>query len=94
MLTRHQKDKEDEPICLPGRRPAASCQVAAVVLGAHDGRLQILIPDARRPVPNGQEVLGVEGIPYQAVHWTMVACHRNTDVTYFANCAIAGAAMV
>ncbi len=64
-----------EPTCLPGRRPAASCQVAAVVLGGHDGRLQILIPDARRPVPNGQEVLGIEGIPYQAIHWAMVPCH-------------------
>ena len=50
-----------------------------MVLRGHDGCLQILIPDARRPVPNGQEVLGVEGIPYQAVHRTMVTCHRNTD---------------
>jgi len=51
-----------------------------VVLGGHDGRLQILIPDARCPVPNGQEVLGVEGIPYQAVHWAMVTCQINTDL--------------
>ncbi len=71
--------KEHEPTSLPGRRPPASCQVAAVVLGGHDRRLQILIPDARRPVTDGQEILGVEGIPYQAVHWTMVPCHCNTD---------------
>ena len=89
-----KKGKEHEPTCLPGRRPAAPCQVAAVVLGGHDGRLQILIPDARRPVPDGQEVLGVERIPYQAVHGTMVPCRRNNDFTYFANCAISGAAIV
>ena len=89
-----ETNKEHEPTCLPGRRPAPPCQVAAVVLGGHDGCLQILIPDACRPVPNGQEVLGVEGIPYQAVHWTMVTCQSNTVVTGFANCAVSGAAVV
>ncbi len=66
-----------------------------MVLGGHDGRLQILIPDARRPVPNGQEVLGVEGVPYQAIHWTMVTCHCDTDLTIL--CVLVctrGAAMV
>lgn len=48
----------------PCGRPAAPCQVAAVVLGGHDGCLQVLIPDARRPVANGQEVLGVEGVAH------------------------------
>lgn len=56
----------------PGRGPAPARQVAVVVLGGHDGRLQVLVPDARRPVTNGQEVLGVEGVPHQAIHRPMM----------------------
>lgn len=73
----HERLNRDMHICsknVPGRRPAASCQVAAVVLGGHDGRLQILIPDARCPVTDGQEVLGVEGISHQAINRTMMTC--------------------
>ena len=65
-----------------------------MVLGGHDGRLQIFIPDARRPVTDGQEVLGVEGIPYQAVHWTVVPCHCNTNLDILCGLCTSGAAML
>lgn len=43
-----------------------------MILGGHDGRLQVFVPDAGRPVADGKEVLRVEGVAYEAIYWSMV----------------------
>ena len=42
-----------------GRGEAAVGEVGAVVLGADDGDLEIVVPDLSAPVTDGEEVFGV-----------------------------------
>lgn len=49
-----------------------------MVLRRHDGRLQVLIPDTCSPVPNRQEVFGVEGVAHKPIDWPMMACITST----------------
>lgn len=58
----------------PGGAPAAACEVGCLVLGGDDGRLQVLVPDAGRPVADGQEELGEEGGTHERVDGAMVPC--------------------
>ena len=67
----------------PGPRgtPAAVSKVGRVVLGRHDGRPQVVVPDACSPVPHREEVLGEEGVPLQRVHRPVVPrVHRPNPV--------------
>lgn len=48
-----------------------------MILGCHDGRLEILIPDACCPVPNGQEVLRIEGVAHKPIHRSMMPCNMH-----------------
>ena len=58
----------------PDWRPLSVGQVGHVVLGPHDRVvLDLLGPDARRPVAHREEVLGKEGIALQAVDGSVVA---------------------
>ena len=43
-----------------------------MVLGRHDGRFQVLHPNARRPVANSEETLRVGGIALDGVDGSMM----------------------
>ena len=55
-----------------------------MILGGEDGRLdrRVISPHARGPVSDGQEVLGVEGVAAQAVHWPVVPVEHVLDTVY------------
>lgn len=59
---------------IPCGAPSPARQVRGVVLGDDDGGAQILVPNASSPVADGQEVLGVEGVPHQAIDRAMMSC--------------------
>lgn len=61
--------------------PRTAREVGGVVLGGEDGRLdrRVVRPHARRPVADGQEELGVEGVAAQPVDGPVVAVEHVLD---------------
>ena len=54
-------------------------KVGVVVARRDERLLGVFGPDPRRPVTDGQEVLGREGVPLEAVHRAVVSVERARD---------------
>merc|ERR1719230_1324163 len=68
----HAIHARDEEHTGAGGAPAAAREVRGVVLGGHDGRLEVLGPDACRPVANGHEELVMRRVALDGVDGPVV----------------------